>query len=308
MSNMDSVVSIEGMNKTYNGIKAVDSLNLDIKRGEVFGFLGPNGAGKTTTIKAMIGLLKPDKGSITIDGEVVTTESGITKSRVGYLPEVIELWGNLTGRETLDFMCDLKGVSKDEVDEKLVRFGLQQAADRKVGEYSKGMRQRLALAQSILGTPDLLILDEPSSGLDPSGVALVKQVVREHVSSGRTVFFSSHILPIVEDVADRVGIIVHGRLKALDSVENLRDTLEIPTNIQFVLSSDHSNIVDVLKSDPRVRSFSGDKNILQVSCGKKDKKYIIDLVEDTGVEIRDFSIREGTLEDIFLRYSKGDSI
>ncbi len=288
---MRGVIRIENLTKVYNGITAVDSLNLEVKKGEVFGFLGPNGAGKTTTIKAMMGLLEPTKGKITIHDEVVSVFSGISSSRVGYLPEVVDLWDNLTGRETLEFMCDLKEVPRKEVDEKLHKVGLRDAGERRVKGYSKGMLQRLALAQSVLGEPDLLVLDEPSAGLDPSGTALVKNIVREHVTKGGTVFFSSHILPSVEAVAHRVGILVDGKLRALDSLDNLREELQIPTRMQLVLSSHHDEIKDDLKQNSSIRSYKGNKNMITITCAKRDKKKVLDLVENSGTEIIDFDIQ-----------------
>ncbi len=303
---MSGVIKFRNLTKIYDGITAVDSLNLEVKKGEIFGFLGPNGAGKTTTIKAMMGLLKPTKGSIVVNGEKISTSAGISSSSVGYLPEVLDLWDNLSGEETLRFMSDLKGVSRSEVEKLLHKVGLSRAGDRKVKGYSKGMRQRLALAQSLLGKPDLLILDEPSTGLDPSGVAMVKNIIREHVDRGGTVFLSSHILPVVEEVAHRVGIIVEGKLRTVDSVSNLRDQLQIPTKMNILLSSNHKKVEKYLRKSPMIKSYSGSKNMLTVTCNKNDKKDILDLIEECGVDVVDFDIKEGSLEDIFLSFSRGD--
>lgn len=303
---MSGVIRFQNFTKNYNGVKAVDSLNLEVSRGEVFGFLGPNGAGKTTSIKGLMGLLRPTSGRVLVNGETISTSKGISSSSVGYLPEVVELWDNLTGVETLTFMCHLKNVDDSCVTETLKKVGLGGVTDRKVNEYSKGMRQRLALAQSLLGEPELLILDEPSSGLDPAGVALVKDIIRAHVQKGGTVFLSSHILPVVEDVAHRVGIIVGGRLRTVDSVPNLRDQLEIPSKMNIMLSSDYTEVELALKNSSIVKSYSGSKNMVTVTCGKRDKKAVLDLIEDAGTEIMDFGVKEGTLEDIFLSFSGGE--
>lgn len=304
---MSGAVEVKDFTKIYNGITAVDSLDLEVKRGEVFGFLGPNGAGKTTTIKAMMGLLEPTDGEIIIGDELVNSSTGISSTNVGYLPENIDLWDNLKGIETLKFVCELKGRDEGEAFELLSLVGLEEAGDRKVKEYSKGMLRRLAIAQSLIGDPDLLILDEPSSGLDPSGTAMVKDIIRDHVSDGGTVFLSSHILPMVESVADRVGILFKGRLRALDTLEDLKEDLQIPTKIQFVLSDDHKLIEEDLKENKTVKSFRGDHNLLTVTCNRQDKKAVLDLIEDLGAEIEDFSVREGSLEDVYLSFSnEGD--
>lgn len=303
---MTPAISIKELTKRYGELKAVDSINLDVYQGEIFGFLGPNGAGKTTTIKAIMGLLNPSEGSIKVMGENLSDERAVATSRIGYLPENINLYGNLTGRETLEFFADLREVDQTKVEELLNKLNLLHAADRKVGAYSKGMIQRLALAQSLLGRPPLLILDEPASGLDPEGTAQVKKIVKDYVNDYKTIFFSSHILPNVQEVADRVGIIVGGRLRALDSVDELRKELEIPARLNVTISRNVENIENILEKSNAVKRFYGKGNRITVVCDNKDKKKVLDLLEDRGIDILDFSTEEGNLEDIFMKYLESD--
>ncbi len=302
---MTSVISIKGLIKRYGELKAVDSLDLDIEKGEIFGFLGPNGAGKTTTIKAIMGLLSPSEGSIRVMGKDLKKEKRVATSRVGYLPENIDLYDNLTGRETLEFFADLRDVNTKEVQELLEKLNLTHAADRKVGGYSKGMVQRLAFGQALLGRPPLLILDEPASGLDPEGTAQIKKMVKDYADDNKTVFFSSHILPNVQEVADRVGIIVGGRLRALDSVDELRKELEMPARLNVTISQNIENVGNVLEKSSAVQKFQGKGNRVTVVCDNEDKKKVLDIIEDSGVDILDFSTEESDLEEIFMRYMGG---
>ncbi len=302
---MGSVVEVKGLTKSYGDIRAVDSLDLDIAEGEIFGFLGPNGAGKTTTIKSIMGLLRPTAGTIRVMGEELDSNRRSATSKIGYLPENVDLYGNLTGRETLKFFADLRGASRQEVDELLGKVNLQYASDRKVGEYSKGMAQRLAFAQALVGKPPLLILDEPASGLDPEGTTQIKKMVKDYVDGSRTVFFSSHILPNVQEVADRVGIIVEGRLRALDSVYELRKRLDIPSKLTLTISRDYEEIRDELKDISPIKKFRGRGSRVEVICDQTDKKKVMDLLENEGIDILDFSSEEGDLEDIFMRFMKG---
>ncbi|MFB6111513.1 MAG: ABC transporter ATP-binding protein [Halobacteriaceae archaeon] len=220
-----AAIRTTALRKDFGDVQAVADLDLTVESGEVFGFLGPNGAGKSTTINILLGFLRPSSGSVQVLGTDVTVDSLGVRRRTGLLPEGYEPYQNLTGREHVRSAIDTKGAD-DDPDVLLERVGLNpEAARRAAGGYSTGMQQRLALAIALVGDPELLILDEPSAGLDPDGVALLRDIVREESTRGATVFFSSHILEEVEKVCDRVAILDDGRLVAEDSIDGLRAEL-----------------------------------------------------------------------------------
>lgn len=197
-------------------VRALDGLSLNVEEGRVFGFLGPNGAGKTTAMHVLLGFVAPDSGSATIFG--VNVCDSIARMRIGYLPEHPETYGFLTGRELLTAagrLFDMKGAAlRDRVDRLLQQVKLSDAADRRIGTYSRGMMQRVGLAQALVNDPDLVILDEPTGGLDPLGRMEVRAIIADLRERGKTVFFSSHELSEVELVCDRVAILAHGRVVA----------------------------------------------------------------------------------------------
>jgi ABC-2 type transport system ATP-binding protein len=223
-----NALEIKGLCKTYKTKKgktviALSNLDLEIPRGEVFGFLGPNGAGKSTTIKAIMGLIRATSGESTIGG--ISIADPDSRRNIGYLPENPSFYDFLTGREFLIFIGKSFHLSSDSIDQRvnvvLQKMELLEAADRPIRGYSKGMVQRLGLAQTLVHDPDLYILDEPMSGLDPLGRVLVKNLIKELKQEGKTVFFSTHITADVEAVCDRVGVIVSGELRAVDKVEHI---------------------------------------------------------------------------------------
>lgn len=226
---MDAVVELDGLVKAFRGHLgigrhvAVDGLTLSVARGEIFGLLGPNGAGKTTTLKTMLGLLKPDRGNVRLLGRPPGDPEA--RARIGFLPENPYFYDYLTGREFLDFYGRLQGVRGSErarrVEAVLERVGLAGRADRPLRKFSKGMVQRLGLGQAILHDPDLVILDEPMSGLDPIGRREVRDLIQGLREAGKTVFFSSHILQDAEMICDRVAIVVEGRLRHVGPVGDL---------------------------------------------------------------------------------------
>ncbi len=224
---MDAL-SIKGLNKVYRGkklqkVSALVGLDLEIETGEIFGFLGPNGAGKSTTIKSIMGLIRPTSGKIQVFG--ICSNDTKSRRRVGYLPENPSFFDFMTAREYLAFVGSTYGMDRSSLQKESERvlelLDLTGAADRQIRGYSKGMVQRLGLAQALVHDPDMYILDEPMSGLDPIGRALVKEIICDLKKRSKTVFFSTHITADVETVCDRVGVIAKGVLEAVDHVDNI---------------------------------------------------------------------------------------
>lgn len=226
-----SALLIKGLRKIYRGAKlqkvtALVGLDLEVKPGEVFGFLGPNGAGKSTTIKSIIGLIRPTEGEVLVFG--VGAGNPASRLRIGYLPENPSFFEFMTAREYLTFVGTTYGMSQSKIEKECARvlevLDLSHAADRPIKGYSKGMVQRLGLAQALVHDPDLYVLDEPMSGLDPLGRALVKDIIRDLKKRGKTIFFSTHITADVEAVCDRVGVISQGVLRAEDTVDAILES------------------------------------------------------------------------------------
>lgn len=231
---MDDIVTLSDVGKTFRDfwlrptIKAVDGLSMCVKRGEVFGLLGPNGSGKSTTIKMILGLVRPDSGDVRLFG--LPPDSAAARRRLGYLPELSYLHPFMTARETLRYYAGLCGiprrVARERIRELLAMTGLEGAADRQVGGYSKGMARRVALAASLIGKPELLILDEPTSGLDPVSTDEVKTLVKTLAKGGMTVLMTSHLLADAEDVCERFMILNHGKAVASGKVAEIDGTLQ----------------------------------------------------------------------------------
>ena len=204
-------------------VRVLHGLNLEVQGGEIFGYLGPNGAGKTTTIKLLMGLIFPSSGQISLLGEEI--DKPFVRSRIGFLPESPYFYDHLTGWELMDYCGRLFGMGKasrnQRIHELLERVGVREAAHTPLRKYSKGMVQRIGLAQALMGHPELVILDEPMSGLDPIGRKEIRDLILSLKEEGKTVFFSSHILPDVEMICDRVGILIGGRLKEVGVLEEL---------------------------------------------------------------------------------------
>ncbi len=224
---MPPAIEIREVSKRYGQFTAVDHLSLEVRQGEMFAFLGPNGAGKTTTIKMIAGLLKPDGGEIRVCGRPMTQDDGrMAKAQMAYVPDQPFLYEKLTGREFLDFVGQMYGLAPSTIRERsnslIERLEMGSFLDQLTESYSHGMKQRTVLAAALLHDPRLLIIDEPMIGLDPRTVRTVKDIMWELTSQGRTVFMSTHTLEVAEAVADRIGIIHHGRLVAVGTLAELR--------------------------------------------------------------------------------------
>ncbi len=223
------MIKIENLTKTYsNGVKkAVDNLTLEINNGEIFGFLGPNGAGKSTTIKCFTGILPFDSGSISINGYDLKKESLNAKKSIGFVPDEHIMYEGLTGIEYLNFVADIFEVSpidrKERVEKFATLFKLTDALKTKISGYSHGMKQKLSIISALIHDPDIWVLDEPMTGLDPQSVFDLKQLMTEHIQQGKIVFFSSHVLDVVEKICTKVAIINKGSLVGVFSMEELNE-------------------------------------------------------------------------------------
>src|SRR5437899_3456028 len=254
----DNVVVVRGLTKVFKDFwgrpkaRAVDNVDFEVRPGEVFGLLGPNGSGKSTTVKLLLGLLYPTKGHIEVFGH--SPRHVATKSRIGYLPEESYLYRYLDSKETLDFfgnLFDLPGNERQKRSEQLIEMvGLAQTRTRAVGEFSKGMQRRIGLAQALINDPDLVILDEPTAGLDPIGCREVKDLIMALARRGKTVILSSHLLADVEDVCDRVVIYYGGKIQAMGT---LKDLLAKPDAIRITTPAlpreTMTRVLDIIRQD-----------------------------------------------------------
>ena len=222
------MLKLENVTKTYAGgrVAAVSDLSLEVRKGEIFGFIGPNGAGKTTTIKMIAGILKPDKGSVTVCGIDMLSRPEAAKQEIGYVPDSSDVYDRLSGLEYLNFIADVYGVGKTErtehIEKYLTQFGLLGAVGEQIRSYSHGMKQKLLLTAALLHEPRLWLLDEPLVGLDPKASHLLKEQMREHCDKGNAVFFSTHVLEVAERLCDRIAVIDSGKVIAVGTLDELR--------------------------------------------------------------------------------------
>jgi ABC-2 type transport system ATP-binding protein len=301
-----AAIETNGLSKTFGeNVVALQDLDLTVEHGEVYGFLGPNGAGKSTTINLLLDFIHPSDGSARVLGRDVHDESVSIREDIGILPEGAEPYDRLTGREHIAFAMECKGVDGD-ADAILDRVGLAaKDADRRAGGYSKGMAQRLGLGMALVGDPELLILDEPSTGLDPSGMAEMRDLIREEAADGTAVFFSSHILGEVEAVCDRIGILNEGRLVADDDIETLRDEFTGECEIALEVAEPPTAGVDVGSLEGVVEA-TVDESEITVTCEQPRSKVDVVRHVDDRFDVTDIIAEETSLESMFERYTNGD--
>ncbi|GAB4409930.1 MAG: ABC transporter ATP-binding protein [Thermodesulfovibrionales bacterium] len=295
------MIKLSDISKNFGDIKAVDSVSLEIKEGEMLGLVGPNGSGKSTLMKIMLGIVKPSSGRVLRGGEELT-ERGWKEIRkkIGYMPERVNFYDNLTGRETLELFTMVKGGDPSSVTDILKKVGLGDAIDRKVGGYSKGMRQRLNLAQALSNDPDFLVLDEPSAGLDPVGTKEFYNILEDVRSRKKlTVVLSSHILAEIEDKIDRVAIMKSGGLRALGSLDDLYSGFNLPLKIYIILKEKDGTMEDLLKREGAMDIGYKD-GYLTASIPREDKLRILSAIMERKGSFLDLSIREPNLEEVFF--------
>ncbi|WP_435151828.1 ABC transporter ATP-binding protein [Haladaptatus sp. DFWS20] len=299
-----AAIQTKSLTKRFGDVVAVRDVSLTVEEGEIFGFLGPNGAGKSTTINMLLDFMRPTAGTASVLGHDAQKEPRTIRNRIGILPEGYDLYDRLTAREHLEFAIDAKNADARPMD-LISRVGLtQEDADRKVGGYSKGMAQRLALASALVGDPDLLILDEPSSGLDPHGIAEMRELIRNEAEQGTAVFFSSHILSEIEAVCDRVGIMNSGELVAENTVDGLRELSGASSQLLLTVERVPSEL-NVTSIDG-VSGVSVEGSTLRVSFSNPGKKAQVVKRVDAATNITDIESEEASLEELFNSYTTGD--
>jgi ABC-2 type transport system ATP-binding protein/Cu-processing system ATP-binding protein len=298
------MVEVRELSKYYQGLqikKALQKVSYSVHPGEIFGLLGPNGAGKTTMIKILLGLLTPTGGEILVAGKKVEQNCLWLREKIGYLPERVTLYPDLTAWETIRFFAGLRGINENRCREVLKKVGLTDALNRRTGQFSKGMLQRLGLAQAILAKPELLILDEPTSGLDPEGVIQFKELIRQfNKEEGITIMFTSHILGEVQVLADRIGILHQGKLIALDNLTNLGTRMGLLPELQITLAQEAEKYLLTVKK-AGAAATTGQGRLLTVTCHPQDKFAVLQALVAAGAEIIDFKVAEPGLEQIFLQ-------
>jgi len=302
----DIIMEARDVTRDFGDFRAVENLNLKIKKGEVFGFLGPNGAGKTTTINMMVGLLRPTSGQIFIGGESVEK---VEKGTIGICPQELVLWDFLTCKESLMLMGDMYQVPKEElkfrVQKLLDDLFLQDKANTVVTQLSGGMKRRLNLAMAVVHQPDIVVLDEPSEGLDPQSRRVLWNYIRSlRDDEGKTVILTTHLMDEADRLSDRIAIIDHGKLLRLDTPTNLKKEIGEGDVVEMKLSNPDKKqeVISILEDMPDVHSVVEIEDALNVRALDAVSKLpqIIDRVETTGVHVLDLSIRQNTLEDVFI--------
>ena len=254
------MIRLNNVCKTYakSNTMAVKNLSLEIKDGEIFGFLGPNGAGKSTTIKMITGILTPDSGTIEVNGTLMSENPSLVKSQIGYVPDNHETYDTLKGIEYLNFIGAMYDVAEEQlkvlIDEYATLFGLTDSLGNMISSYSHGMKQKLSLIAALIHQPKVWILDEPMTGLDPQSAYTLKQLMRKHADNGNTVFFSSHVIDVVEKVCDRIGIINHGELVAVDTLEKIRADKNVSLESIFLAITSDGNVQSEIDA-----ALNGDK-------------------------------------------------
>ena len=300
-----AAIELRSLHKRFGDFEALRGVDLAVEEGEVFGFLGPNGAGKSTTINIMLDFVQASAGSALLFGRDAQEDSHEIRQRTGALLEGYGVYPRLTGREHVEHAIATKD-AEDDPDELLARVDLSADADRRAADYSKGMAQRMAIAVALVGDPDLLVLDEPSTGLDPNGARTLRRIVREESADGTTVFFSSHVLEDVQAVADRVGILLDGRLEAEGSVSDLRRRLGAGTSLEIAVDYVPSGLLENLRRVEGVHDATADVSKVVVSCDGEGRTKLdaLTTVADAGV-FEDFAVRTISLSDVFSEYTEG---
>lgn len=306
------MIQVENITKRYGNFTAVDGINFEIDEGEIVGFLGPNGAGKSTTMNMITGFIEPSEGRIIVDGYDISKKPQKAKKQIGYMPEGVPLYSDLTVKEFVSYMADLKGCTKkikrEEVNKVLSETGLIDVQNKLTKNLSRGYKQRVSMAGALVGDPKVIILDEPTVGLDPKQVTEIRSLIKE-LGKKHTVILSSHILSEVSQICNRVIIINKGKIIAIDTPENLENKV-IQNNAVYVTVEDLENKMDNVKeklndvTDIELVSENDDKTKKYIIKGEKDidlRKEIFEVFAKEGITIFEMKKADTTLEEAFMK-------
>ena len=296
-------IHVRNLTKKFKDFVAVNDVSFDVEAGETFALLGPNGSGKTTTLKCMVGLTLPTSGNIAVEGFDVLRNSREAKRLMSFLPQRVSFSDQLTGREVLEFYCRLRRIPSQRIDETLntPNFHFNGFFEKSVSQFSGGMIQRLGLAVACLPDAPVLVLDEPTVSLDPNGAIQFREFLASLKRKGKTIVFSSHMLADVEQLADRVAILVGGKLVALQSIAALRDELMRSSRMRVVLVNPGERLLGVVRAcGVDDAALQGDS--LVITSRAEDRLKILRAIETAGGRIASFATEELSLEDIYMRY------
>jgi ABC-2 type transport system ATP-binding protein len=308
---MDYAIETDNLTKNFGSLTAVNKLNLKVQKNTIHGFLGPNGAGKTTTIKILVGLLKPNSGSVKVLGQEVHVDQADSRLNIGYMPELPKFPKHLKGAELLDIYGRMYGMTQQQRAEQIPKLiesvGLKDRENDLIGKYSKGMQQRIGIAQALLNNPELVILDEPSIGLDPVGMVEVRELFKAISKEGITVFLSSHLLFEVEQICDHVTIINKGSVLASDTLQNISGKLG-PAMIHIELANLSGAVIAAVKKLPFVSGTwrTGNTLFIQVTTYDDVRAEISQQVTGAGGVIVGMSQKTSNLEDVFIQLVSKD--
>lgn len=305
MSSSQAVIDVKGLRKEFrNGVVAVDNLDIDIRPGGVYGFLGPNGSGKTTTIRCLLGLIQPTSGKVEMFGTDTTRSLHKVVSRVGALVETPKFFPNFSGRKNLKMLAGVVGVPNARVDQCLNIVGLASRSGDRFGTYSLGMKQRLAIAATLLKDPELIILDEPANGLDPAGIVEIRQLIRQLGESGKTIFVSSHQLAEVQQTCDHVMIISKGRLVRSGTVSEMLSTGAAAQ--QIVTTDEAARAAQILSTAGLAVTATGNTNELLVAIDASRSGEITRVLAEQRLYVQGLRPQEASLESVFLELTDGE--
>jgi len=303
----EPAIEIAGLTKRYGSFTAVNKLDLKVERNTIHGFLGPNGAGKTTTIKILVGLLKANEGTVRILGKEVRGDMPEVRMHMGYMPELPRFPKHLKGSELLDIYGRMYGMTeqerKDQIPKLLDMVGLRGREGDLIGKYSKGMQQRIGIAQALLNNPELVILDEPSLGLDPVGMVEARELMKTIAKEGKTVFVSSHLLFEVEQICSHVTIINRGEVLVSDTLENASHMLSGKVTLLIEVFNLSDPIVNALQDLPFVSSVSQNRNVLNIELKTNEdvRVPVSQVITRLGGIIVSMSLKSGNLEEVFIQ-------